>query len=47
LQAAKPEEVATVVLLTWGKMKMSDDGPTPCLAPFPAEYQQFVQVTVF
>jgi hypothetical protein len=44
LRAAKPEEVATVVLLTWGKTKMSDDGP---MSHRPVEYQQFVQVKVF
>jgi hypothetical protein len=46
LQATRPEEVATVVLLTYGEMQMSDgDGIISQLMGI--EYQQFIQITVF
>ncbi len=44
LQASRPEEVATVVLLSWGKMKASGEHPFSVLS---VEYQQFVLVKVF
>lgn len=45
LRATKPEEVATVVLLIWGKIKISGEGRMSSL--FSDEYQQICLVKVF
>jgi hypothetical protein len=45
LRAANPEEVATVVLLTRGKIKVSGEGPISSIRG--VEYQQFCQLKVF
>jgi hypothetical protein len=46
LRATKPEKVATVVLLIWGKIKTSGDGPISS-SLFSVEYQQICLVKVF
>src|SRR5262249_27247897 len=45
LRASKPEEVATVVLLTWGKIRISGNGPISSFTS--VEYQMICQVRVF
>jgi hypothetical protein len=45
LSASRPDEVGTVVLLTWEKRKVSGDGPIS--GRFSAQYQMIVQVKVF
>jgi hypothetical protein len=45
LRASRPEEVTTVVLVTWGKVKISGDGPISSISS--VEYQQTCQVKVF
>jgi hypothetical protein len=45
LRAANPEGVGTVVLLTWGKIKISGEGPISSMRG--VEYQQFCQLKVF
>jgi hypothetical protein len=45
LRASKPEEVATVVLLTWGKIQTSGDGPISSISS--VEFQMTYQVRVF
>jgi hypothetical protein len=45
LAASKPEEVATVVLVTWEKRKVSGEGPISAMSS--AKYQMVGQVRVF
>jgi hypothetical protein len=45
LRAVNPEEVGTVVLSNWGKIRISGDGPISSFSS--TEYQQFCHVKVF
>jgi hypothetical protein len=45
LRASKPEEVGAVVLLTWGKIRTSGNGPMSSFMS--VEYQRVCQVNVF